>query len=183
MHERNNYLTHFDKTTEHLKTELASLRTNRAAPSLVENLMVDYYGTKTPLVQIASISTPEPRMLVIQPWDKNSNKAIEKAIQSSDLGLNPINEGNVVRLIIPPMTEERRNELVKLLGKKLEVAKVGLRNIREEVLKKLKFDEKEGLISEDQLFQSQKKIQKDIENYNQKISEIGLQKEKEITTI
>lgn len=173
----------FEKAVEHLKNELNSIRTGRATPTLVENLIVDYYGTKTPLIQLASISIPDPKSIVIQPWDRNSTKDIEKAIQISSLGINPVNEGTIIRIVIPPLTEERRGELVKLANKKTEEAKISIRNIREEMWKELKNQEKEGKISEDELFLTQKELQKIVDEFNEKIKEISEKKEEEINTI
>jgi len=173
----------FEKTIEFLKQELTNIRTGRATPSLVENLMVDCYGTKTPLIQLASINVPDPKSIIIQPWDKNSLKDIEKAIQSSQLGLNPVNEGNVIRLPIPPLTEERRKELVKFVHQKIESGKIKIRQTREEIWKNLKNAEKEGKISEDDLFGQQKELQEIVDEYNEKIQEISEAKEKEIMTI
>lgn len=177
------YKKDFEKTIEFLKQEMTNIRTGRATPSLVENLMVDCYGTKTPLIQLASITVPDPKSIVIQPWDKNSLKDIEKAIQGAQLGLNPVNEGNVVRLPIPPLTEERRKELAKLVHQKIESGKVRIRQTREEIWKNLKNAEKEGEISEDDLFGQQKDLQKIVDDYNKKIQEISEVKEKEIMTI
>jgi len=173
----------FEKTIEFLKQELTNIRTGRATPSLVENLMVDCYGTKTPLIQLASINVPDPKSIIIQPWDKNSLKDIEKAIQSSQLGFNPVNEGNVIRLPIPPLTEERRKELVKFVHQKIESGKIKIRQTREEIWKNLKNAEKEGKISEDDLFGQQKELQEIVDEYNEKIQEISEAKEKEIMTI
>jgi len=173
----------FEKTIEFLKQEINNIRTGRATPSLVENLMVDCYGTKTPLIQLASINVPDPKSIIIQPWDKNSLKDIEKAIQSSQLGLNPVNEGNVIRLPIPPLTEERRKELVKFVHQKIESGKIKIRQTREEIWKNLKNAEKEGKISEDDLFGQQKELQEIVDEYNEKIQEISEAKEKEIMTI
>lgn len=142
-----------------LQRDLATLRAGRASSALVENLDVDYYGTPTPLNQLAGITVPEARLIVIQPWDKNSLKGIEKAILKSDLGLTPANDGNVIRLSIPQLTEERRRDLVKVVRKKGEECKVVIRNIRREVNEKIKVMEKDGEISEDTRYSSQEKIQ------------------------
>jgi len=172
-----------DKTMEHLQFEFGKLRTGRANPSLVEDVMVDYYGTKTPLKQIASINTPEPRQITIQPWDKGAIGPIEGAIRESDLGLNPINDGIFIRLNIPVLTEERRKDLVKALNSRAEDGRIALRNIREEVLKEVQSIEKEGLISEDDKFRAKEKIQSIIDDYNKKIEDIREKKEKEIMTV
>lgn len=173
----------FDDAVQHLKGELNSIRTGRATPSLVESLTVDYYGAKTPLQQLAAIAAPDPRSLLIQPWDKNSTKDIEKAIQASPLGLNPVNEGNAIRLPIPSLTEERRKELVKIVHQKVEGTKVSIRNIREEMWRTIKEQKKQGRFSEDEMFLHQKELQKMIDQYNGNIRELGEAKEKEIMTI
>lgn len=175
--------TDFEKSIQFIKNELSGIRTGRASPSLVENLIVDYYNTKTPLIQLASITIPDPKSIIIQPWDRNSTKDIEKAIQTSSLGLTPINDGNMIRLVIPPLSEERRKELMKLVHQKLEQARVSIRNVREEIWKELKTREKDGKISEDDMFKQQKELQKFVDEYNGKIKEIGENKEKEIMTI
>lgn len=173
----------FDKALDHLRNELLSLRTDRVSPALVENLMVDCYGIKTPLVQLASINIGEPQTIVVQPWDKNIIKEVEKAIQNSNLGLNPIVQDKIIRIVIPPLSEERRKEIIKLLHQKLEEAKISIRNIREDIIKQLKAQEKEGKISEDDLFLHQKELQKEIDKYNEEIKKIGEEKEKEIMTV
>lgn len=172
-----------DQAVEHLKVELGKIRTGRANPGLVENLLVDYYGTKTPLKQIASITTPEARLLVIQPWDKGSLVNIEAAIRESGQGFNPSNDGQVIRVTIPQLTEERRKEFVKLLNQKAEEARIAIRNIREEVLKSIQNLEKEGKISEDDRFRGKDEIQKVVDEYNKIVEDIQESKEKEIMTV
>lgn len=172
-----------DKIVEHLKFEIASLRTGRATPALVEGLEVDYYGSKTPLKAIASISSPEARQLVIQPWDKGAIQAIEKAIQSSNLGLNPVTDRDAIRLSIPPLTEERRKELLKILGRHLEDTRIQVRREREEVLREVDRQEKAKEISENEKFRQKNEMQKIADEVNKKIEEIGSAKEKEITTV
>ena len=172
-----------DKAVEHFKEETGKIRTGRANPAIVEHLMVDYYGTKSPLKQVASINVPEPRLITIQPWDKDSLVSIETAIRESDLGLNPANDGQVIRLNIPPLNEERRNELVKVLNQRTEDAKIAVRNIREELWKEIQNIEKEGKISEDDKFKGKEKLQEVVDEYNKKIEEIRERKEKEITTV
>lgn len=173
----------FDKAIDHLKNEISSIRTGRADPSLVENLMVNYYGVKTPLLQLASITAPDQKSMVIQPWDKNCMKDVESAVNGSNLGLRAINEGNLLRIVIPALSEERRKELVKLLHTKLEAGRVAVRNIREEIWKESKEMKKNSEITEDDLFNRQKEVQKLLDDYNQTIKEIGDKKEKEIMTI
>jgi ribosome recycling factor len=172
-----------EKAIEHFTVELGKIRTGRANPALVENLMVDYYGVKTPLKQIASINAPEAKLLVIQPWDKGALVYIESALRESDLGFNPNNDGQVIRLNIPALTEERRKELVKLLGQVAEEAKISVRNAREEAWKEIQDAEKDGKISEDDKFSGKDYLQKIVDEYNKKIEEIREKKEKEIMTI
>lgn len=172
-----------EKTVEALKTELARLRTGRATSALVEDLMVDYYGTKTPLKALAAISSPEPRSLIVQPWDKNSVQAIEKAIQSSSLGLHPATDREAIRLTIPPLTEERRKELAKLLGRHLEDARIAVRRAREEEIKEIDRKEKAKEISEDEKFRQKSDVQKIVDECNKKIEVTGKAKEKEIMTV
>lgn len=172
-----------EKILERLKQEVAGLRTGRATPALVEDLEVDYYGSKTPLKAMASISSPEPRSLVIQPWDKNAIQPIEKAIQSSSLGLNPVTDRDAVRLNIPPLTEERRKELTKLLGRYLEEARIHVRKEREDALRAIDHREKAKEISEDQKFRERNEVQKVVDEINKKIEEMGMAKEKEIMTV
>lgn len=172
-----------EKIVERLKSEIASLRTGRATPTLVEDLEVDYYGSRTPLKAIASISSPEPRSLVIQPWDKNAIQPIEKAIQGSTLGLNPVTDRDSIRLSIPPLTEERRKELTKLLGKHLEDARIHVRREREEALKEIDRKEKAKEISEDEKFRQKSEAQKQVDEVNKKIENMGVTKEKEIMTV
>lgn len=173
----------FDKAIEHFKNEAGKLRTGRANPSLVEGLLVDYYGTKTPLKQIASISTPEPRTITIQPWDRGALSAVEAAIRESDLNLNPNNDGIVVRINIPMLTEERRRELVKVLNQKGEEARISIRSIREEAWKEIQDLEKKGGISEDDKFKGKDLLQEIVDEYNKKIEEIRGKKEGEIMTV
>lgn len=172
-----------EKIIQYFKTDIASVRTGRASPSLLENIEVDYYGSKTPLIQLASINIPEPKLIVIQPWDKNSVKEIEKAIRQSDLGLNPINEGSVIRLVIPAMTEERRIEMVKLLHQKAETTKMKIRNVREEEMKILKKQKDDSVISEDDFYRFQEELQKIVDEHNKIIKELSDEKEKEVMTI
>lgn len=172
-----------EKIIEHFKNEIAGLRTGRATPALVEDLEVDYYGSKTPLKAIASISAPEPRQLVIQPWDKNAVQPIEKAIQSSSLGLNPVVDRDSIRLSIPSLTEERRKEMVKMLGRHTEDSRINVRKEREDVLREIDRREKAKEISEDQKFRERNEVQKYVDEANKKIEEIAGAKEKEIMTV
>jgi len=168
---------------EHLNAEMGKIRTGRANPALVEGLVVDYYGTKTPLKQIASINAPEARLLVIQPWDKGALVYIESALRESDLGFNPNNDGQVIRINIPALTEERRKELVKVLNQRAEDAKISIRNIREEAWKEIQEAEKEGKMSEDDKFSGKDYLQKIVDEYNKKIEDVREKKETEIMTI
>lgn len=171
------------KSIDALKRELITVRTGRAHPSLVERLPVEYYGTPTPLNQLASITTPEVRMLVIQPYDRGAINAIEKAIQKSELGLNPNNDGQVIRLIIPPLTEDRRREMVKLVRRKVEEGRVALRNVRREGQDDLKDLEKEKLISSDELHRGQERLQKLTDRYVAEIDQLGQHKEAEVLEV
>lgn len=173
----------FAKAIEHFKSELTTLRTGRATSGLVEHLEIDYYGTKTPLIQIAQITIPEPKSIAIQPYDKNALKDIEKAIQSSNLGINPVNDGAFIRLNIPPMTEERRKELVKVVGQMEEKTRVAIRNIREEIWKDIQKQEKDGKISEDDKIRAKEDMQKMVDKYNEEVKKLAEAKEKEIMTI
>ncbi len=172
-----------DKILEHLKSESAGLRTGRASPSLVEDLEVEYYGARTPLKALASIATPEPRQIVIQPWDKNAINPIQKAIQASSLGINPIADKDMIRLTIPQLTEERRRDLTKILGRHLEEARIQVRRDREDTLKEVDALEKAKEISEDEKFRRKSEIQKIVDDANKKIEDIGIAKEKEIMTV
>lgn len=172
-----------EKSREHFKNEIVTLSVGRATPLLVDGVMVDYYGTPTPLKQVASISSPDPRSLVIQPWDKGQLKEIEKAINVAKLGFNPVNDGEKIRINVPQPTEERRKELVKHLNGILEKAKIAARTAREEAMRGVKNMEKDGDISEDDRFRKQEEIQKIIDEHNRSIEADGDKKEKEIMTI
>ena len=169
-----------EKAIAALSREFKRVRTGRATPALLDGIRADYYGAPTPLNQMASISVPEPRLILIQPWDHKSCEAIEKAILKSDLGLTPNNDGKVVRIAIPPLTEERRKELVKVVRKMGEEAKVAIRNARRDANEMLKEYKKEGEISEDDAFRGQEQIQKLTDEYVAKVDELVAEKEKEI---
>ncbi len=171
------------KTVEHFQSELGSMRAGRATPALLEKITVDYYGQPTPVNQTATISVPEPRLLVIQPWDKSQIEAIEKAILKSDLGINPTNDGNVIRLAVPQLTEERRQQLVKNLRRLAEEEKVAIRNIRRDGNDLLKDLEKEGEISEDDLRRNLEEIQEMTNTYIKEIDQLLSQKEEEILEV
>ncbi len=166
-----------------LEDDLSGIRTGRASPALVERLQVEYYGAPTPLVQLASISVPEPRALMIRPFDATSLKAIERGILASDLGLTPNNDGKVIRLNLPPLTEERRRDLVKMVHNRLEDSRVAVRNIRRDLIKDLREFEKEKLISEDDLKKAEEELQKLTDKFIEQIDTIGFNKEKEIMEV
>lgn len=166
-----------------LREDLATIRTGRANPSLVEKLQVEYYGADTPLMQLASISVPEARSLMIKPFDPTTLKAIEKAILTSDLGLTPNNDGKLIRLNLPPLNEERRRDLTKHVHTRLEDARVALRNIRRDVLKDMKDFESEKMISEDDLQRGEADVQKLMDHFSAEIDRLGSSKEQEIMEI
>jgi ribosome recycling factor len=166
-----------------LEQNLATIRTGRASPALVERLMVEYYGTPTPLQQLATLSAPEPRLLTIKPFDPSSLKDIERGILASDLGLTPSNDGKLIRLNIPPLTEERRKELIKVVHHRLEEARVAVRNIRRAAHDDLREFEKEKVISEDDLRRGETDLQKLTDKYIEKVDEHGKRKEAEIKEI
>jgi ribosome recycling factor len=171
------------KAVEALRKELATIRTGRAHPGLIEHLRVDYYGAPTPLNQLATISVPEPRLLVIQPWDRQSLGDIEKAIHKADLGLNPINDGNVIRLAIPQLTEERRKELAKVVRKKVEEGRVAVRNVRRDRHDELRRLQREKEISEDAQYLAQEELQKLTDGFIQEIERVGEEKEAELLAV
>ncbi len=172
-----------EKTVEHLKKELGKVRSGRASASLLDDIKVDYYGSLMPITQLATISIPEPRLILIQPWDASSIPAIEKAILKSELGITPSNDGKVIRLAIPQLTEERRKELIKLAKKICEENKIAIRNERIDAIEKIKAEEKNKTISEDDSKRLQKEIQEITDSYIKKIDEIMALKEKEILVI
>ena len=169
-----------DKAVELLRTELLKLRTGKASPALLDSISVDYYGSPMPIKQIANVSAPEPRLLVIQPWEKNMLGEIEKAIMKSDLGFNPTNDGIVIRIPIPQLTEERRRDLVNIAKKSAEDSKVAIRNVRRDANDKFKNAQKNGDISEDNMHGAQDDVQKLTDDFVKKIDEIVALKEKEI---
>lgn len=171
------------KTVDLLTRELASLRAGRANAAVLDRLYVEYYGAQTPINQIAAISTPEARTLLISPWDKSSLKAIERAIHASDLGINPNNDGTAIRLFFPPLTEERRKELVKKVSRMAEDSKVALRSIRREALERFKEQKKKSEITEDDLKFIEKDVQEITEQFVKEIDTIRTNKEKELLEI
>ncbi len=166
-----------------LEEDLSTIRTGRASPSLIERMPVEYYGTNTPLIQLASISVPEPRQLLIRPFDPSTLKDIDRAILASDLGLTPNNDGKAIRLTMPQLTEERRHELVRVVHNRMEETRVRIRNIRRDLIKDLREFEKEGLISEDDQERGEKELQELTDKINDKVQEIGDKKEKEIMEV
>jgi len=166
-----------------LEEDLASIRTGRASPTLVERVPVNYYGTNTPMIQLASISVPEPRQLLIRPFDPATLKDIERALLASDLGLTPNSDGKVIRLSLPQLTEERRHELVRVVHNRMEETRVSIRNVRRDLIKDLREFEKEGLISEDDQERGEKDLQELTDKLNKKVEEIGERKEKEIMEV
>lgn len=172
-----------NKAVEVLKQDLSAIRAGRASSALVERINVDYYGTPTPINQVATITVPEARMLVIQPWDRKMLTDIEKAIQRSDLGINPNNDGQVIRLNIPPMNEERRRDLIKMLHKKLDEHKVAVRNIRRDIQDRLREREKKKEVTEDELKRSNERLQKLTDRYVDEMDKVGKLKEQEISEV
>ncbi len=171
------------KSVEALKREYSRLRTGRASVSLLDGIRVSYYDTPTPLNQMASLAVPEPRLIVVQPWDKTALGDIEKAILKSELGLTPMNDGKVIRIAIPSLTEERRKELVKVVRKMAEENKVAIRNIRRDANEMLKDLKKEKEITEDDLYRSQEEVQKITDQFISQVDEVCTAKEKEILEI
>jgi len=172
-----------EKTVEALYNDLRTIRTGRASPALVERLQVDYYGSPTPLNQLAGISVPEPRVLAIRPWDRNTIGIIEKAILKSDLGLTPGNDGQIIRLIIPQLTEERRRDLNRQVAKRVEEGRVAIRNIRRDAIDMLRDFEKEKVISEDDFYTGRDQVQELTDAFIKQIDEVGKTKEAEILEV
>ncbi|MCB0076702.1 MAG: ribosome recycling factor [Anaerolineales bacterium] len=172
--------TRMGKAVESLDHDLRAIRTGRANPALLERLTIDYYGVTTPVNQVAGISAPEARMLMIKPWDASALKAIERSILESDLGLNPNNDGQVIRLILPQLTRERREDLVKQVGKRAEEARVAVRNIRRDVMKDLEEAQKEAMLTEDDLHWGKEQVQKLTDRFVHEVDEHAREKEEEI---
>ena len=171
------------RTVEVLGTDLQSVRTGRASPALLDRIQVDYYGSPTPLNGVANISAPDPRMVLVQPWDRGMLGPIEKAIQKSDLGINPSNDGAVIRLVLPQLTEERRKELVKQVHHRTEEARVSVRNIRRDALDHLRKAEKEGGISQEDERRAQERLQKITDTYIKKVDDVSKRKETEVLEV
>jgi ribosome recycling factor len=171
------------KTIEALTKELSSIRTGRASPALVEHIKIDYHGVITPLIQLASISVPEPKTIAIHPWDRSIINTIDKAILKSDLGLNPVNDGTNIRINLPALTEERRKDLIKAVHKRLEESRITIRNLRRESIDELKVAEKNKEISQDQSIRASEQLQKLTDSYIESINRIGKDKESEILEV
>lgn len=167
----------------HLRDELKNIRTGRASASLVDDVMVQYYGSSTPLKQVASVTTPDANLISIQPWDKNVLGDVELAIRNANLGFNPINDGHQVRIVLPPLTEERRKEFVKSVHQKAEVARISLRNCRKEAWEKVQTAQKAGDLTEDDRYRGEEKLNKMIDDFNHEIDDTSKQKEKDIMSI
>lgn len=180
MSEYKEFTDRMEKTCGILSEQFAAVRAGRANASVLDQISVEYYGTSTPINQLATISTPDPRTLTIQPWDASSLKAIEKAILSSELGINPQNDGRIIRLVFPQLTEERRKELAKQVKKYAEEAKVAVRNIRRDAIDKFKKQQKASEITEDDYKVMEKEFQKKVEDYIKKVDELAGKKEKEL---
>lgn len=172
--------TRMKKALEAFKRDLATIRTGRASPALVENIKSDYFGVPTPLSQMATIFCPEARLIIIQPWDKSSLGIIEKTLLKSGLGVNPVNDGNVIRLNLPPLSEERRSELAKIVRKRAEESRVAVRNIRREILESLQKKEKSKEISQDELKTGENKVQKLVDLHVEEIGKVTQSKEREL---
>jgi ribosome recycling factor len=168
------------KSLEVVQRELVTIRTGRASPALIEHVKVDFAGSVLPLNQLASITTPNANMLAVQPWDKSSMNIIEKAILKSDLGLTPINDGRMIRINIPPLSEERRQELLKVVRRRIEEGKIAIRNVRRDALEDLKTQEKDKDISQDELKHLQNQLQKLTDAFTVRIEQAGKDKEKEV---
>ena len=172
-----------EKAVESLQSDLSAMRTGRASTGLVDKLMVEYYGTPTRLQELALISVPEPQLIAIRPYDPGAIKGIEKAIMQSDLGLNPSNDGKIIRLQIPALTEDRRRELTKSVSRRVEEARISIRHARRTALEDMKSFEKEKMISEDDFYHGRDEMQKLTDDYIKKVDEIGVAKEQEIMEV
>jgi ribosome recycling factor len=179
----NSHKENFEKAMEHFHHELSSVRTGRANPALLATVMVESYGTKMPLNQVANITVSDAKTLTISPWDKGQIQEIEKGIMAANLGFTPSNDGNVVRINLPPLTEDRRREMVKLVGQIAENAKIGIRQVREDILKAVKREESEGDATKDDVAAAQKDVQEIVDDYNNQIKTIAADKETELMTV
>jgi ribosome recycling factor len=174
---------HMEKAVDAMRREFASVRTGKASPALLDVVRVEAYGSKMPINQVATVSAPEPRLLIVQPWDKSLTHAIEKAIQTAELGLNPANDGNVIRVPIPALTEERRKEMVRMLHKLAEEGRVAIRHARQEANKELKRKQSTHEISEDEVRKQMDEVQKMTDNYIHKIDDLVKAKEVEVMEV
>ena len=172
-----------EQAVAHLKDDLAGIRTGRAAPAVINRVTVEYYGTPVPLNQLAGVSVPEPRLLLIQPFDKSAISSIERAIMQSDLGISPSNDGNVIRLAFPPLTEERRKELVKQVHHRAEESRVAVRNVRRHAKEEMEKLERDGAISQDDLIRAEKELQKLTDRFVTEVDEIQGHKEQELMEV
>lgn len=173
----------FNKVVDHVSSELGSIRTSRASAALVEDVSIEAYGSKMPLKQLATITVPEPRLIVVQPFDKSQIGAIEKSLSKADIGASPNSDGEVIRLSMPPLTEERREELAKVVGQKIEEGKVALRTGREEAWKEIKSLESSGKISEDDKYKAEEALNKKVAEYNNQIEEMGEKKKQAVREV
>lgn len=178
-----NHKSEFEKVIEHYLHELSGVRTGRASPGLLNTVLVESYGSKMPIEHLASVTVSDARTLTIAPWDKSQLSAVEKAIQMANLGFNPSSDGNVIRIILPALSEERRKEMVKLVGQIAEKARIGVRNVREAVNKEIRKAESDKKIGKDDLERGQKKLQETVDKYNEEIKKHAESKEKEIMTV
>lgn len=170
----------FDKCIDHLKHDISSLRTGRATPALVEDIPVEAYGVKQPVKALASISVTDAKTLTVEPWDKSILAAVESGIRNSPLGINPVNDGKLLRLPLPELTKERREELIKVLHQKLEAARIAIRQVREEVKQLIEMEEEEGNMSEDEKYKQIEQLEEMVKEYNEKVKAVGAEKETEI---
>lgn len=178
-----NHTENLDKAIDHYINGIATLKTGRANPAILDSVTVEVYGTKTPLTQVASISVPEARSIVIKPWDKNVTNDIDKAIRDANLGFSPVNEGDKIRISIPQMTEESRKDIVKMLHGKSEESRIAIRNIRDDIKEEILDAEKNKEFGEDEKFSLMEELDKTVGQYNEKVKEIGDKKEQEIMTV
>ncbi len=174
---------HMEKSLDWLRTELQSVRAGRATPSMIENVRVDYYGTQTPLNQMASISAPQADLLIVQPWDRSALESVEKSIQSANMGLNPSNDGQMIRIPVPPLSEERRRDLVKTSRSRGEEAKIAIRNIRREIKDQIKKVADEESISEDMRYEGEERLQEITDQYTEAVDKLLDRKEGEIMEV
>ncbi len=174
---------HMDKALDAMRREFSTVRTGKASPALLDTVRVDAYGSKMPLNQVANVSAPEPRLLIVQPWDKSLMAVVEKAIKAAELGLNPANDGNIIRVPVPALTEERRRDMVKLLHKLAEEGRVAVRHARQEGNKEIKHRESEGAISEDDARREMEQVQKLTDDYIHKIEQLLKAKEAEVMEV